>query len=570
MTAYWRALGGRWRELAVLAGCSVLEAAPAFLSGALVQRAVDDGFAAGRLGTALAWLAAFGAAAVVGAFGTRLVWQRLGSIVEPLRDALVREVVAGVLHDRSGPRGGPDAAGVARVTQHVEVVRDATAGLLVRARGLVLTVLGALAGVAAVAGSLAWLIAPPVLLSLVVFGCLLPSLARRQRGLALADERTAAEAGAVLGGIRDVVACGAERESEAQIRDAIERQRRAAVRMSHATALRTLVISISGHLPVVLVLAAAPAALAGGMSPGAVLGALVYLTATVHPALDGLATTTSTVVLRLLVALRRLAEVRPPVARPGTAVPAGPVLTARGLAHRWGEHAEPLFQDLDLDLRPGEHLAVIGPSGIGKSTLAGVLAGTETPRAGAVLLGGVPIAEVAPAHRHRLIAFTPQETYLFAGTVRENLALLAPEAEDAHLLAAVAEVGAAGLVDRLGGLDGELGHGGSGHGGAGLSTGERQLLGVARVHASPAAVVILDEATAHLDGPAEARAERALARPDRALVVIAHRPASARRAKRILVLDGARCDLGEHEALLHRSERYAELARAWELPATAP
>ncbi|WP_369775777.1 ATP-binding cassette domain-containing protein, partial [Saccharopolyspora cebuensis] len=81
------------------------------------------------------------------------------------------------------------------------------------------------------------------------------------------------------------------------------------------------------------------------------------------------------------------------MARPGTAVPAGPVLTARGLAHRWGAHAEPLFQDLDLDLRPGEHLAVIGPSGIGKSTLAGVLAGTETPRAGAVLLGGVPIAE---------------------------------------------------------------------------------------------------------------------------------------------------------------------------------
>ncbi|MGI8311455.1 hypothetical protein [Saccharopolyspora hattusasensis] len=180
--------------------------------------------------------------------------------------------------------------GIARITQHVEIVRDATAGLLVQARGLVVMVIGALAGVAAVSGPLIWLIGPPVAAALAAFGCLLPALARRQRRLAVADERTATTAGAVLAGTRDVVACGAQDIAEAAVAAEINAQADATVRMSNAAALRTAVVAVGGFLPIVLVLAAAPGLNADGrLSAGATVGVLVYLTSTLQPALHGFA-----------------------------------------------------------------------------------------------------------------------------------------------------------------------------------------------------------------------------------------------------------------------------------------
>jgi ATP-binding cassette subfamily C protein len=297
----------------------------------------------------------------------------------------------------------------------------------------------------------------------------------------------------------------------------------------------------------------------GQLTAGAVLGAVVYLGTSVQPALRRLADTTSTVVLRLMVALRRLAEAAPPAAPPaGDEVPEGSEISLRGLTFGWGEQAEPVVRDLDLDLAPGDHLAVVGPSGIGKSTLASLLTGLMPPQAGIVALGRTPAHLVRPSVRHRRIALIPQETYLFTGTVRENLALFAPSAADPALLAAVEAVGATELVARLGGLSGSLGHAGSG-----LSAGEAQLLAVARVYASPADIVILDEATSHLDPAAEARVERAFAARGGILVVIAHRLSSALRAKRVLVMDGGPPLLGEHDDLVCTSPVYADLMQAW-------
>lgn len=560
MRLYWTTLAAQWRGALVLLGCSVLESVPAFLSGRLVERSVNAGFAAGRPALGMAWLAVFGAVAVLGAFGSRLVWQRLGRIIEPLRDALVGAVVGGVLHGEAPQRTRSDASGVARITQHVEVVRDATAGLLVQARGMVVTTVAALAGVFSVAGNLAWLVTGPVLLAVAAFCGLLPTLARRQRALTLADERTAESAGTVLAGMRDVVACGAEPLAVASVYGEIGVQSRAAVRMGVATALRTLVVAVGGFVPLLLVLAFAPGMVAAGqLTAGAALGSVVYLSATLQPALQGLASTASTVVLRLLVALRRLGESCPPRQDGGgVAEPRGGTVSVRRVTFGWGEHAEPVVRDLDLELPPGEYLAVVGPSGIGKSTLAGLLTGMLAPQRGRVLLGGEPVGDLRPALRHRLVAFTPQESYLFAGTVRENLALLAPSATDADLLAAAEIVGAGELVERLGGLYGELGHAAGG-----LSAGQAQLLSLVRLYASPARVIVLDEATAHLDPAAEARAEWAFAERGGVLVVIAHRLSSALRARRVLLLDGGDAVLGSHEELLTTAPRYAELMRAW-------
>lgn len=559
---YWTALAGQWRAISVLLGCSVLEGLPAYWSGRLVALAVDEGFVGGDVCAGVAWLALYGLLAMAGALGERLVWQWLGSVVEPLRDVLVTAVVRGVLHDPQPPRNSPDASGVARITQHVEIVRDATGGLLVQARGMLVTTAAALAGLFGMAGQLGWLAAIPVVTALVVFTLLLPSLARRQRGVVLADERAAAAAGSVLAGVRDVVACGAESVAVRSIHQAVDEQARAACRLAFGTATRTAIIGVGGFLPVLVALALAPGLVASGqLTAGAALGALVYLATTMQPALLGLASACGTVVLRLMVALRRLAETAAvPEPADGDRTPGGTHVQVRGLTFGWGAGAEPVVSGLDLDLVPGEVLAVVGPSGIGKSTLTGLLAGLFEPWSGQVLLGGVPIREVARAERHRLVALIPQQAYVFAGTVRDNLTLLNPSATDGELADAIEAVGAGELVIGLGGLSGELTHGA-------LSSGQAQLVALARVYVSPAAVVVLDEASSHLDPMAEARAEAAFAARGGVLVVVAHRLSSALRADRVLMMDGNETRLGGHDELLVTSAGYAAMMSAWMVPA---
>jgi ATP-binding cassette, subfamily C, bacterial len=475
---------------------------------------------------------------------------------------LVTAVVRGVLHDPDPPRNTPDASGIARITQHVEVVRDATGGLLVQARGTLVTTIAALVGTFTIAGALGWVAAIPVLAALAVFALLLPSLARRQRVVTLADERAASAAGTVLAGRRDVVACGAQRIAAAWVHDTVDAQALAARRLAASTAARTAVIGIGGFLPLVLSLGVAPGLIASGrLSAGAALGALVYLAATMQPALAGLAATASTVVLRMMVALRRLAETSEvPPQDPGSLRPSEVRMAARGLWFSWGAGGQPVLHGLDLELAAGEVLAVVGPSGIGKSTLSGLLTGMLTPAKGIVLLGGIPVRSVDPTLRHRMIALIPQEAYVFADTLRENLTLFAPEAGDPELLAACAAVGASSLVQRIGGLTAPVSS-------ATLSAGEAQLVALARVYASAAEVIILDEATSHLDPATEALAEAAFAARGGILVVIAHRLSAALRADRVLVLDGAETLLGCHGELLLTSPRYAALMTAWTVPA---
>ncbi|SEQ64127.1 ATP-binding cassette, subfamily C [Lentzea xinjiangensis] len=560
MRFYLSTLAGHRRGVLVLLGWSTLEGVPAFFGGKLVGTAVDEGFAAGNPLAGVLWLLAFAALAVLGALGQRQVFARLGDVVEPMRDALVTQVVKGVLSDPTHRRT-PDASAVAMITRHVEVVRDATAGVLVQARALLVTTIAALIGLATTAAALIWLVVLPILVALLLFGLMLPSLARRQRDAVMADERTAEASGSVLTGLRDVAACTASDEAGADIARQVDQQARATITVAWANSLRATVIAVGGFAPIALLVAFAPPLVASGrLTTGAVLAAVVYLTGSVNPALHGLARTTSTVVMRLMVALKRLQEVAPRDAgRPGDQVPAHGGFLLQDVAFGWSPDAEPVLRGLSLTLRPGDHLAVVGPSGIGKSTMAGLLTGLMAPDRGSVLFGGARVDRVTPAVRHHAIALIPQETYLFTGTVRENLALLAPWATDRDLAEAVEKVGAAPLLDRLGGLDATLGHAGEG-----LSAGEAQLLALARVYATSASVVILDEATSHLDPAAEARVERAFAQRGGILVVIAHRLSSALRAGRVLVMDGGKPLLGAHEHLLKTSALYGQLMLAWD------
>jgi ATP-binding cassette subfamily C protein len=216
----------------------------------------------------------------------------------------------------------------------------------------------------------------------------------------------------------------------------------------------------------------------------------------------------------------------------------------RGVTFAYGVGAEPVLRGLDLVVPRGEHLAVVGPSGAGKSTFGGLVAGLLVADAGVVRRGGA-------------VALVPQEAYVFRGTVGENIGYLREHTTPALVTAAAAAVGAGGLVDALGGPYAQVDPGA-------LSQGERQLLALARTYLAPAAVVVLDEATCHLDPAAEAYAERAFAdRPATTLIVIAHRISSARRADRTLVLDGADTMCGPHAELLAGSPLYRDLAAAW-------
>ncbi|MFD6891922.1 ATP-binding cassette domain-containing protein [Streptomyces sp. NPDC059957] len=576
-----RFLRGHKSALGRLAAWSLLESAQTFLGGYGVARALDDGFLAGRTTTGLAWLAAAGAGALIGGFALRGVFAGLADLVEPLRDGLVRRAVRQAL-DRAAadPARAPDAGAVSRLTQQTEMARDSFAGLVLTVRSFVFTAMGALAGMAALAPVLLLVVLPPLLLGVVAFLATLRPMASVQRRSLDTDEALADRVGALGEGLRDIVACGGQAEARARVEPLIAAQERLARTLSRWAALRILALGAAGRLPVIALLAATPWLLGHGITTGALAGGLTYVVQALLPALNTLMTALGSAGTRLLVVLERFCEPppSPPEARrtgeaggasgvgePGGAEQPGepgPAAEFRGVTFAYGPAAAPVLDGLDLEVRAGEHLAVVGPSGIGKSTLTALLAGMLPPGAGTVLVAGAAARRepgaAGPDPRRTLL---PQQAYVFTGAVRENLTHLSagPDGSvpgDAELLRAVGSLGLGGLVERLGGLDGEVSP-------RLLSRGECQHLALAAAYLSPAPLLLLDEATCHLDPRTEERAERALAERPGTLVVVAHRVSSAARADRVLVLDGTRAVCGTHAELPALSPLYRDLVGGW-------
>jgi ATP-binding cassette, subfamily C, bacterial len=563
-----RFLRRRSRVLIALTGWSLLEAGQTFLGGYALARALDDGFLAHRTAVGLWWLAAAAVGIAIGAIGTGRSFRGVAGLAEPLRDALVRRVVAGSLRDAVARPHRADTAVVSRLTQQVEIARDSFAGLVMVARSFVFTVLGALTGLLSLSRALLLVVGPPLVLGLAVFALSLRPLARGQRAFLAADEAFAEAVGETAAGLRDVVACGAEDRAGQRVRARIDAEYAAARVLARWGMVRVAALGVGGRLPVLLLVVMAPWLLDHGVTAGALVGAMTYVTQSLLPALQSLVQGFGGAGTRLTVVLRRLAGDgdgngwvggKETQGTHGRGDPAAPAVELRGVTFGYGETGCPVVHDLDLVLPAGSHLAVVGPSGIGKSTLANLISGLLRPHSGEILVSGEPVAHRDPAQLNQLRVLIPQEAYVFSGTVGDNLRYLcARPVPDDEVRRAADAVGAAQLVDRLGGLDAAVDP-------AALSAGERQLLALARAYVSPARVVLLDEATCHLDAAAEARAERAFAaRPGGTLVVIAHRISSARRAERILVMDGARALCGRHEELLDRCELYRDLVGDWE------
>ena len=219
-----------------------------------------------------------------------------------------------------------------------------------------------------------------------------------------------------------------------------------------------------------------------------------------------------------------------------------------------------VLRGIDFTVEPGQLVALVGPSGAGKTTLTGLVARLYDPDAGSVRINGVDLRDATLASISDTVGVVTQEAHLFHDTIRANLAYAAPEATDAQMWAALEAAQVRRLVELLpSGLDtvvGDRGHR--------LSGGEKQRLAIARLLLKSPGLLVLDEATAHLDSESEVALQRALdeALRGRTAIVIAHRLSTVRGADQILVLaDGKIVERGTHLELLERSGLYADLYR---------
>ncbi len=552
-----------WR----LAAWSAVEALPTLLSGLLIARAIDEGFLTGRLVTGFGWLGLLTISVIVGAWGTRQTLKRLAEVVEPFRDDLVVGVVTGALR-RSALHGArPASADVARLTQQVEIVREAYAAVLIVVQQFLVVTVGALIGLSALAPSVLVLVLPPLAAALGLFLIALQRMAAKQRDSILADERIAEETTTLGGGLRDIAACGGQESAHSLVAGHIDDAATATVAVSRLTAVATITVAFGGWVPLILILAFGSWLLDQGATTGVVLGAAVYVLQGLQPALQTLVNGLSGPGLWLMVTLRRIVETGGADPTAASVADQGPApagdrydLELAEVTFAYSRTAAPVVRRLQLTVPEGDHLAIVGPSGIGKSTLAGLMTGLLQPREGTVSMGGVPLSGQSAKRLADQRILIPQEAYVFAGTLRENLTYLRAATTDAELDRVVRLLGAGGLIHRLGGYDADIDP-------EPLSAGERQLITLVRAFVASAPVVILDEATCHLDPAAEARVERAFAERPGTLIVIAHRISSALRAQRILVLDGTAAMLGAHDDLLVHSPLYRDLVGHWQVPA---
>jgi ABC-type multidrug transport system fused ATPase/permease subunit len=559
------------RDLAALRGpltrviaWSVVQGLPSLISGHVIADALDRGFLVHRPATGLLYLLVLGLTLGVSAAAAWAMFPWLAATVEPLRDTLVRRLVIGAVHRAAVEGAPPDNVTIARLTGQVEAVRGLVGAILRSARQSAVLLVAALVGLATLAPVVALFVLVPLAASGAVFALSLKALATRRRALVLLDEAIASESGYVLPGVRDIVACNASDRASRRVHRLIGERAVATRRLARAGALRTVVVILGGQLPLLGLLAAAPWLLdRGELNAGQLIGAAAYITAGLLPAIRSIVTVITTWGIQLGTVLQRLHEA---AAVPGERAadadarePAGYAIDVDGLTFAYGAQADPVIRDLYVQIAEGEHIAVVGPSGAGKSTFTRLLVGALHAQSGDIRIGGVPVRRFPAGRLHETIALIPQEAYVFAGSLRENLAYLCPDACERQLSAAAEATGLRSLVERLGGYDALVGAGG-----ATLSSGEAQLVALTRVYLSAAWLVILDEASCHLDPAAEARVEEAfIARPG-TLIVVAHRISSAERAGRILLLDGPRTMIGSAQELARRSLLYADLLGYWQ------
>jgi len=366
--------------------------------------------------------------------------------------------------------------------------------------------------------------------------------------------------GGNLGGIATVKAFGAEARETARVEQASDAyanaNRRAIVLSSAFVPLIRMAILVGFILTLVI---GGNAALDGTLEIG-LYSVLVFMTQRLLWPLTELGETLD-LYQRGVASLRRILDLldRPIEIRSGeTALPASPAGAVRFRDVRFGYGDGPVLRGLDLDVPAGETHAIVGATGAGKSTVVKLLLRLYEADEGEIAIDGLPVREVTLPSLRGAIGYVGQDTFLFDGSVADNLRYGAPDASDEALRRATALAEADGFVGGLPqGYDTPVGERG-----VKLSGGQRQRLTIARALVRDPAILVLDEATSAVDNETEAAIQRSLLRASqgRTTIVIAHRLSTIRHADRIHVLERGRVtEAGTHDELLRRGGRYAAL-----------
>jgi thiol reductant ABC exporter CydC subunit len=366
------------------------------------------------------------------------------------------------------------------------------------------------------------------------------AVGRRQ---AVARGALTAELVELLRGAPELVVYGQEEQTLARVRELDGALARLGRRDALVAGLGDALTILVAGLTVTGVLAVAVSATAAGSLDPVLVATLALLALASFDAVTPLAPAAREL-SSTLASGRRVLEVldrAPAVREPALPVPAPPrraPVRLEGVTARYDTAEEPVLRDLDLELLPGRKVALVGPSGAGKTTVTRLLLRFLDPEYGRVSIGGRDVREYAQADVRRHFAIAGQESYLFDSTIRENLRLARPEATDAELWAVLLLARLDAWVASLpGGLDARVGEEGSR-----LSGGQRQRLTLARALLTDAPVLVLDEPTAHLDPEtASAVMDDVLAAGEgRTVLLITHRPEGLERMDEVVALDASR------------------------------